>query len=165
MNLNLNVYIQHLIFIMFLRCVHNFSYVDCLPQNSDTLPGRRRKVRCIFLPDSHTCLDCSRRKTQCVIRHADKTSPEDEKVTLRERIRRLESLLAETQDREPNNSHQDSSLIIPSNTPQDFDLREGVEGADRRAPFVALLNDAEVCFHIGLHLDDLLTLSAILIET
>lgn len=60
--------------------------------------GRRRKIRCIFLPNNpKVCSRCSSRGWRCVDqRLAGSDQGEDEKKSLRERVARLEALLEST---------------------------------------------------------------------
>ncbi|OCL04527.1 hypothetical protein AOQ84DRAFT_433438 [Glonium stellatum] len=74
---------------------------------------RRRKVRCIFPPgESTVCSPCSTRGSRCVDQRDDIAArAEDERMTLRERVARLESMLESVLPMIPGESLQSVSTI------------------------------------------------------
>jgi hypothetical protein len=109
--------------------------------------GRRRKIRCKFQAgNTSQCLPCKVRGSLCVDQR-DVLVNRENHDDLRERISRIESALLPLQNQpastlqEPNLNFQDLKIILQQDRTGDLDeARE----ADKRAPFVSMLNDAEV---------------------
>jgi len=91
-------------------------------------------------------LPCSVRGSQCVDqRNENYVIIEEEAATLRERVARLESLLGNKLQVASGESYQDARpLNMFPNMAEASDIETPASGADRRAPFVSILDDAEV---------------------
>lgn len=108
---------------------------------------RRRKVRCIFpLGDSSVCSPCSTRGSRCIDQRDETVvKAEDEKMTLRERVTRLESLLETVLPMTPGQNFQDASTLnSPPSAPEASDIEVPASGTDRQVPFLSMLDEAEM---------------------
>lgn len=120
------------------------------------LAGRRRKVRCIYNPESpNICKRCLKYNIECVdpSQQASDIGAEDRK-TLRERVSRLEERLDAIQDGTTSRSdapssshiaggHEESEPLSASRDSQD----EGLPGMDvgrHMAPLIAVLQGSNV---------------------
>ncbi|KAF4624116.1 hypothetical protein G7Y89_g14057 [Cudoniella acicularis] len=85
------------------------------------------------------------RGSQCIDQHLERaTNAEDERITLRERVTRLESLLKEAVKSIP--TADDNKPSAPSSlaTNESQDIEDLAANADRRAPFVSVLENSEL---------------------
>ncbi|KAH0542442.1 hypothetical protein FGG08_003197 [Glutinoglossum americanum] len=107
---------------------------------------RRRKIRCNLVPGKSTCSPCSVRGSRCVDQRDENYAiAEKERVTLRERVARLESLLGSKLQVASGERYQDARpLNLFPSTAETSDIGAPVSGADHRAPFVSVLGDAEL---------------------
>ncbi|KAI9781855.1 MAG: hypothetical protein M1839_005647 [Geoglossum umbratile] len=116
---------------------------------------RRRKIRCSFPPGNTTCSPCLARGSQCVDqRDGSHGIAEEERITLRERVACLESLLQNKLQAASGKRYQDAQPLnlFPSTT-ETSDIGALVSGADRRAPFVSILDDAELLWSSSSRVD------------
>ncbi|KAI9854171.1 MAG: hypothetical protein M1813_001341 [Trichoglossum hirsutum] len=107
---------------------------------------RRRKIRCSFLPGNPTCSPCSARGSRCVDQRDESSiTAEEERITLRERVARLELLLENKLQVTSRERYQDARLLnLFPGTAETSDIGAPVSGADLRAPFVSILDDADI---------------------
>ncbi|KAF8856413.1 hypothetical protein BDZ45DRAFT_476265 [Acephala macrosclerotiorum] len=108
---------------------------------------RRRKIRCTWPSgDSTTCSPCAARGSRCRSQQ-DRVIPlsKVENLTLRDRVARLESMLDTVMQVLPNSAVQHSKPIGFSGSDSDTeDITESWGEVDDRAPFVSVLDNAEL---------------------
>lgn len=109
--------------------------------------GRRRKIKCKFHPGTASpCIPCAARGSRCLdqrdVTLVSESIIDTESVSLRERVAVLEKMVRNHAiTHEPTLSHED------------FDIEDDPVEADERAPFVSMLNEAEVCWKLILDYD------------
>ncbi|KUJ13490.1 uncharacterized protein LY89DRAFT_158891 [Mollisia scopiformis] len=112
---------------------------------------RRRKIRCTYPRDSAICSPCLTRGSRCRSQH-DRLFPDSdiETMSLRDRVARLESMLETVLQRLPNDNSQESREILSNENLSDAedvsakDITASWDHLDPRAPFVSILDDAEL---------------------
>ncbi|CCT73119.1 uncharacterized protein FFUJ_12670 [Fusarium fujikuroi IMI 58289] len=120
---------------------------------------RRRKIKCKFHPGTASpCIPCAARGSRCLDQRnatpVNESNINTESVSLRERVAVLEKMVRNHAVRhEPTLGHEE------------FDIEDELVEADERAPFVSMLNKAEVCWKLILDYDGPLIVSEALEES
>jgi len=105
-------------------------------------------MRCSFPPGEATCSPCSARGSRCIDQR-DATYIINEEAeastTLREPVPRLELSQEPRLQATPRQPYQEGQPLNPfHNVTEPSDIGTPASGEDRRAPFVSILDDAEV---------------------
>ncbi|KAF2098214.1 hypothetical protein NA57DRAFT_57379 [Rhizodiscina lignyota] len=112
--------------------------------------GRRRKIRCTYLPGSQKCAQCSARGARCVDQRDEPyDDTEEERKLLRERVARLEALLEKSESNPLRRVRTNAPSTTESSDVIDADIGTPYGGHDRRIPLVSVLDEAEEMIRIA----------------